>query len=80
MFPDWPTSWAEWVSIFRLASELAAFMTWGCVLWNGARHRLTQKLLRLLVPELRAEMRMIVDEVRAEEQRRKGDGLSPPPA
>lgn len=55
-------------------------MTWGCVLWNGARHRLTQKLLRLLVPELRAEMRMIVDEVRAEEQRRKDDGLSPPPA
>jgi len=58
MFPGWPETWAEWAAATVVASAAMSFLTWLCVIWNGFRHRSTQRLLKALakaVVEIRGD-------------------------
>ncbi len=56
VIPGWPQTWAEWAAATVVASAAMNTITWGCVIWNGFRHRATQRLLRALAKAV-AEIR-----------------------
>ena len=48
MWPGLPQTWPEWAAAVNVAAAVVALATWGCVLWNGIRHRMTHRMLRAL--------------------------------